>query len=211
MEQAWAALRGAECVLEAWVNFECELSVIVSRRSHPSGASLEGSVELFPITYNEHENHVLRRSIVPPPVTLSESARLQIHNIASSLAQAFNLSGTTTHSIPTNQAFTLSNNAPLPDDGTATCLTGLICIEMFLVAQDGQQRVLVNELAPRPHNSGSIPAGCSMFCLWLLKGMVVLYVCRPLDDRRVHNVSIRTACTSHLWVTIGASQIGAWH
>jgi len=123
VEQAWAALRGAECVLEAWVNFECELSVIVSRRSHPSGASLEGSVELFPITYNEHENHVLRRSIVPPPVTLSESARLQIHNIASSLAQAFNLSG-------------------------------LICIEMFLVAQDGQQRVLVNELAPRPHNSG---------------------------------------------------------
>jgi hypothetical protein len=32
---------------------------------------------------------------------------------------------------------------------------GLVCIEMFLVGKEGQQKVLVNELAPRPHNSGA--------------------------------------------------------
>jgi phosphoribosylaminoimidazole carboxylase (NCAIR synthetase) len=31
---------------------------------------------------------------------------------------------------------------------------GLVCIELFLVNKDGQQKILVNELAPRPHNSG---------------------------------------------------------
>jgi 5-(carboxyamino)imidazole ribonucleotide synthase len=93
-EKAWAAVGGAECVLEAWVEFECELSVIVARRSLPSGASAEGAVELFPVSHNEHEHHILRRSTIPPPSPLSESVRQQIHHIASSLANALDLSGT---------------------------------------------------------------------------------------------------------------------
>lgn len=125
VEKAWAAVGGGsvECVVEAWVEFECELSVIVARRSLPSGASAEGAVELFPVAQNEHEHHILRRSTIPPPAPLSDGVRQQIHHIATSLATALDLSG-------------------------------LVCIEMFLVNKDGQQKILVNELAPRPHNSG---------------------------------------------------------
>lgn len=94
LEKAWNDVGQAESILEAWIEFECELSVIVARRNSNSGVSEPGSVEVFPVTQNEHENHILRRSVVPPPANISDEFKASILKIASSLANAFNLSGT---------------------------------------------------------------------------------------------------------------------
>lgn len=98
-------------VIEAWVDFVCEVSVVVAR-----GAG--GEVQTFPVSENIHTNHILDISIVPARVDRSviESAR----SIAVSIAERMNL-------------------------------IGLIAVEMF-VTKTGD--VLVNEIAPRTHNSG---------------------------------------------------------
>lgn len=98
-------------VLEGFIDFAAELSVIVAR--NPAG-----ELATFPVSENEHENHILSASIVPgrfPPSVHAEAKR-----IAEALAVELELEG-------------------------------LLAVEFFLT-HDG--RLLVNELAPRPHNSG---------------------------------------------------------
>lgn len=98
-------------ILEQFVPFEKELSVIVAR-------STTGEVKVFPPTLNLHRNHILHMSIAPVPIdpAIEESVK----NLGQQVAEALHV-------------------------------TGLIAVEMFLLP-DGQ--LLVNETAPRPHNSG---------------------------------------------------------
>ena len=98
-------------VVEAWVDFALELSVIVAR-------SVCGDVAAWVPVENQHENHVLRRTIAPAPIDPAVAADAQA--LALRIAEAL-------------------------------ALEGVLAVEMF-VGRDG--RVLVNELAPRPHNSG---------------------------------------------------------
>ncbi|MGM9988699.1 MAG: 5-(carboxyamino)imidazole ribonucleotide synthase [Bacillaceae bacterium] len=100
-----------ECILEGWVPFEKEVSVIVVR-------SVSGEVAIFPIAENIHIDNILHQSIVPARVT--EDVYERATKIASHLANQLHL-------------------------------VGILAIEMF-VTKDGE--VYVNELAPRPHNSG---------------------------------------------------------
>jgi len=98
-------------VLEGFVPFQCELSVIVAR-------SPSGQVAAFPVAENIHELNILAYSIVPArvPPAVQDAARSLAVRIAEGLG-----------------------------------LVGLLGVEMFCLP-DG--RLLVNELAPRPHNSG---------------------------------------------------------
>jgi len=108
---AWARFDRRECILEALVDFQCEVSAIVAR-------SLDGQTRCFPIGRNEHRDGILRTTTVPsglPGGVLAEAQRLG-QQLATSLD-----------------------------------LVGLVALEMF-VTRDG--RVLANEMAPRPHNSG---------------------------------------------------------
>jgi 5-(carboxyamino)imidazole ribonucleotide synthase len=108
---AWRALGGAPCVLERFVEFACEISVVAARGA--DGAFVHyGAVE------NRHHRHILDVTIAPARVEAGVAAR------AVALARA-----------------TLE----------ALDVVGVLCVECF-VAQDGQ--VLINEIAPRPHNSG---------------------------------------------------------
>jgi 5-(carboxyamino)imidazole ribonucleotide synthase len=104
-------------VLEAWVPFAAELSVVVGR-----GLMLvedeEHQTVPFPPTVNEHENHILATSVAPAPLADSIQARAQ--SIAAAIAKELNV-------------------------------VGLLAVEFFLT-KTGE--LLVNELAPRPHNSG---------------------------------------------------------
>jgi 5-(carboxyamino)imidazole ribonucleotide synthase len=111
LDAAWDRLAPKPLILEAFVDFACEISVIVAR-----GA--DGQVVAFDPVENRHANHVLKLTLAPAPFApdILESA----NNIATELALATNL-------------------------------VGLLAVEMF-VDRDG--RVLVNEIAPRPHNSG---------------------------------------------------------
>ena len=107
----WNQLEAPLGVLEAWIPFVAECSVIVAR-------SASGQVSCFPVAENIHRNQILHQSIVP--------ARLH--------------AGTLTMSV--ELAMTIAE---------AIDSVGLLAVELF-IQQNGQP--LVNELAPRPHNSG---------------------------------------------------------
>ncbi|MFJ8529360.1 5-(carboxyamino)imidazole ribonucleotide synthase [Bacillus sp. NPDC094106] len=100
-----------ECILEKWVPFEKEISVIVTR-------SVSGETKVFPVAENIHVNNILHESIVPARITeeLSQKAITYAKVLADELE-----------------------------------LVGTLAVEMFATA-DGE--VYINELAPRPHNSG---------------------------------------------------------
>ena len=111
LAKAWESVDGQASVLEAYVDFQCEISVLVAR-------SPSGEVVHFPAAENQHRHHMLDLSIVParvPAVTLQEAGALADRIV------------------------------------DALSYEGLLAVEFF-VARDG--RVLVNEIAPRPHNSG---------------------------------------------------------
>lgn len=107
---AWAGA-AAPCVLERWIDFEREISVITARGQ--DGAS----VSYVPVE-NRHRDQILVQTIAPAPIPadLAEEAQALAGRIAAGLD-----------------------------------LVGLLAVEMF-VTRD--RRLLVNELAPRPHNSG---------------------------------------------------------
>lgn len=111
-EAAFATLSGAkELVLEQWIPFEKEVSVIVVR-------STKGEVKTFPVAENIHVNNILHQSIVP--ARLDTTVLEKAEQLALTLAKGMNMVGT-------------------------------LAVEMF-VTKDGE--IFVNELAPRPHNSG---------------------------------------------------------
>lgn len=108
---AWDRLGQVECVLEAMVDFEMEISVIVAR-------GLNGQQASYTPVQNVHKNHILDVTIAP--ANLSKNLMQKAQKYALTLARAADLKG-------------------------------LLAVEMF-VTKKGE--LLVNELAPRPHNSG---------------------------------------------------------
>jgi 5-(carboxyamino)imidazole ribonucleotide synthase len=98
-------------VVEQFIDFKCELSVIVAR-------NLAGEMRTFPVAENIHSKHILDFSIVPARV--SPEVVMEAQKLAESMAEAFGL-------------------------------VGILAVELFLT-DDGQ--LLVNEMAPRTHNSG---------------------------------------------------------
>jgi len=109
--QAAAIFRGRRCVVEQWVEFERELSVICARTA-------SGETRAFPASENIHAHHVLDISIVPARIAPWTEARAR--DLAVRIAGELGV-------------------------------VGLLAVEMFLTP-DGS--LIVNELAPRPHNSG---------------------------------------------------------
>ncbi len=107
----WAEFDAPLGVLESWIPFAAECSIIAAR-------SPEGRIRCFPLAENIHRNHILHMSIAP--ARLSE----QVHERAEELAR---------------------------DIAEALGVEGLVAVELF-VTDKGD--LLVNELAPRPHNSG---------------------------------------------------------
>ncbi len=109
---AYLSFKQASCVLEARLNFVCELSVIVAR-------STSGTVRTFPAIENRHQAGILRQSQWPSMVFGSDVDR-KARKLARFIANELGV-------------------------------VGLLAVEMFLLEDE---TLLVNELAPRPHNSG---------------------------------------------------------
>lgn len=111
---AFTALNGQPLVLEAFVKFEKEISVVVA-------ANARGQIRDFDAAENVHKNHILHTSTVPANIdtlTARKASRIA-HQIAGSLNYI-----------------------------------GVLSVEFFVVDINGTQSLLVNEIAPRVHNSG---------------------------------------------------------
>lgn len=109
--EVWAAFNAPRAVLEQWVDFDLEISVVCARGQ-------DGTFAHFPVCENIHTNHILDISIAPARISAELAAEAAA--LAKRVAEALNYVGT-------------------------------LAVELF-VTRDG--RVIVNELAPRPHNSG---------------------------------------------------------
>jgi 5-(carboxyamino)imidazole ribonucleotide synthase len=110
-EEAWHRMGGEIGILESFVDFACEISVIVARGANGAWAT-------YPPVENQHVDHILDTTIAPARIPPETAMRAEA--IARHVAEKLNL-------------------------------VGVLAVEMF-VAQSGD--LLVNEIAPRPHNSG---------------------------------------------------------
>ena len=108
--QAWQALGGAPAILEGYIAFDGEVSVIAAR-------GLDGAISAYPPIANHHRNHILDKSEVPANLNAVQATRAIA--IATDLAMALDY-------------------------------VGVLAVELFVVGD----KLLVNEIAPRVHNSG---------------------------------------------------------
>jgi len=112
-QDAFRELGGQEAVLEARVDYQCEMSVVAAR-------AVDGSFTHYGVFQNDHKNHILDVTVAPadlPP---------RATDLAVEIAE---------------------------DVLTTLQVVGVLCVEFFLTKND---EVLINELAPRPHNSGHL-------------------------------------------------------
>lgn len=108
---AFEALGGQQGILEAWVPFELECSVVCARSS-------TGETSVWDVAENAHRNHILDTTLFPARIPAEVAHRAQAMTLA--IAEALGV-------------------------------VGMLTAEFFL--KPGGE-LLVNELAPRPHNSG---------------------------------------------------------
>jgi 5-(carboxyamino)imidazole ribonucleotide synthase len=108
---SFTQLQPKPLILEGFVDFACEISVIVARTEN-------GAIAAFDPVENRHKHHILDLTLAPAPLPLETLA--EASNIACRIAEKLEL-------------------------------IGLLAVEMFVTATGA---LLVNEIAPRPHNSG---------------------------------------------------------
>jgi len=118
-EAAFAAAGVGEMILEAFVNFQLEFSVVAAR-------ALDGSFAHWGIIENRHHNHILDLSLAP--ARLPDKIVREALEIAENLLESLDV-------------------------------VGVLCVEFFLTRDE---KILINELAPRPHNSGHLTIDASV-------------------------------------------------
>jgi 5-(carboxyamino)imidazole ribonucleotide synthase len=110
----WRALKEQPAVLEGFVKFEREVSVVIARAQ-------DGKTAAFDVTENVHRDHILHTSAVP--AKLSPALMKEALGIGAKIAKALDY-------------------------------VGVLAVELFAVKDGGKQKLVVNEIAPRVHNSG---------------------------------------------------------
>ncbi|MBE2239030.1 MAG: 5-(carboxyamino)imidazole ribonucleotide synthase, partial [Caldilineaceae bacterium] len=110
---AWESIGRQAAILEGFVDFEREVSVVAAR-------GVDGTFAHWGVIENVHRNHILDVSVAPAAVDPRVAA----------------------------DAVELARTVLAQLD-----VVGVLCVEMFL---DRRDRLLINELAPRPHNSGHL-------------------------------------------------------
>ena len=139
--KAMELAESSECILEEFVPFDKEISVIIARGT-------TGEVSIFPVAENIHVNGILHMSIVPARITREQEQKAI--GYAKKIMDELNV-------------------------------IGVMGIEMFVMGES----IYINELAPRPHNSGhySIDA-----CITSQFEQHVRAVCGlPLGDTSLHS------------------------
>lgn len=172
IHEAEKLLVNGACVLEAWIPFEREISVIVAR-------NVKGDMECLPVGENIHVDNILHQTIVP--ARINKDTETVAYELAEKIAKHIQLVGT-------------------------------LAVEMFLT-RDGE--IYVNELAPRPHNSGhySIEAcDYSQFaqhiravCNWplkqptLLKPVIMVNILGQHVEQLIEQIPLHSDWSIHLY------------
>ncbi|HEV1286886.1 MAG TPA: 5-(carboxyamino)imidazole ribonucleotide synthase, partial [Bryobacteraceae bacterium] len=118
-EAAWSSIGRVPAVLEAFIPFEKEVSVVAAR-----GA--DGAYADWGVIENRHHNHILDISIAPAAV--SDAVAHEARALTRAVLEALDV-------------------------------VGVLCVEFFV---EPEGRLLINELAPRPHNSGHLTFDASV-------------------------------------------------
>ena len=121
LQAAWEAIARNEAILEQFVDFEQELSVVAVR-------GIDGEFSAYQPVGNEHRNHILDVSTCP--ANLRQGVAAEAIEITRTIFDALDV-------------------------------VGVMCVEYFLNRTGG---LLVNELAPRPHNSGHLTIDSHITC-----------------------------------------------
>jgi len=153
-EAAWHEVSTDEAVLEGFVDFEREVSVVAAR-------GLDGTFAHWGVIANDHQNHILDLSVAPapvPPEVATEAVRL-----ARGILEELDV-------------------------------VGVLCTEMFLT-RDG--RLLVNELAPRPHNSGHLTVDAAVTSQFEQQARAVCGL--PLGDTTLLRPAAMANLLGDLW------------
>ena len=154
LPSAFALLKGAEGIYEAFVDFEKEISVVGAR-------TFSGEFQAFPVFENTHAHHILDVTFAPAAISVGQTQ--EAHRLAAGILEALDV-------------------------------VGLLTVEMF-VARDG--RILVNELAPRTHNSGHLTLDA---CPTSQFEQQLRAVCGlPLGDVSLRRPAAMANLLGHLW------------
>lgn len=154
LAEAWRALGEAPAVIESFVEFEREISVLLAR-------DLDGNVRFHPIAENAHRRHILHTSRIPARI----SAEL------TSLAEELG-------------ARIASESGHI----------GMMAIELFVTRE---KNLLVNEIAPRTHNSGHYSFGA---CATSQFEQHVRAICGlPLGDPSLLRPAVMLNLLGDLW------------
>ena len=148
------ALKGQEGVVEAFVDFEREVSVVAAR-------TVRGEFAHYGVIENAHSRHILDLSVAPARVT-EETAREAVE-IARSVLEALDV-------------------------------VGVMCVEFFLTRGG---KLLVNELAPRPHNSGHLTFDASLTSQFEQQLRAVC--CLPLGSTELMRPAAMANLLGDLW------------
>ena len=108
---AWSSMQGQEAVLEAFIDFDLELSVVGAR-------GLNGEFAHYGAVENKHSNHIL--DVTTAPADVSGAVNVTAVNLTRKVFETLDV-------------------------------VGVACVEYFL---DRDKNLIINEIAPRVHNSG---------------------------------------------------------
>jgi 5-(carboxyamino)imidazole ribonucleotide synthase len=108
---AWTTVGASEAILERFIDFDRELSVVAAR-------GLDGDFAHYPVVQNTHRRGILDLSVAPAeiPAGIARTAVALARRVLEGLD-----------------------------------VVGVLCVEFFLTRAGS---LLINEIAPRPHNSG---------------------------------------------------------
>jgi 5-(carboxyamino)imidazole ribonucleotide synthase len=154
LDRVWPRFAAGEAILESFIDFQCEISVVAAR-------GCDGSIVTYGPMLNSHVNHILDLSVAPagvPPRVADEAL-----DIARQVMQRLEV-------------------------------IGVLCVEFFV---DRQDRLMVNELAPRPHNSGHLTIDACTTCQFEQQVRAVCGL--PLGSPRQHRPAAMANLLGDLW------------
>ena len=153
-EAIWPQFAGGEAVLEAFIDFDCEISVVGVRGG-------EGEFAAYAPSRNSHCNHILDVSV--SPAGINKAIALEAVEITREILQRLEV-------------------------------VGVLCVEFFVGRDD---RLMVNELAPRPHNSGHLTIDACVSCQFEQQVRAVCGL--PLGSPRQHRPAAMANLLGDLW------------